>query len=134
MRLLELLSETTNKTSYLTDISTTGGGQSVALHQVAHDDGGGAHVTVDLPRLGQVGDAGVGAHQDIDWVQAALEELLLGLGEMDPAQGRLGQVVMRHQGQAVEANIVDGVHCLEDAGHPLKHGWGVSDNQSEHFI
>ena len=106
--------------SFLTDISATSSGQSVALHQVTHNDGGWAHITVNLPGLGQVGDAGVGAHQDIDWVQAALKELLLGLRQMDATQRSLGQVVMRHQSEAVEAHIVNGVHCLEDSGHPLK--------------
>ena len=108
--------------SFLTDISATSGGQSVALHQVTHNDGGWAHITVNLPGLGQVSDTSVGTHQHIDWVQAALKELLLGLRQMDPAQRSLGQVVMRHQSEAVEANIVNGVHRLEDSGHPLKKG------------
>ena len=44
---------------------------SLYLYEVAHDDGGWPDVAVDLPGLGQVGDAGVGAHQHVHRVQAA---------------------------------------------------------------
>ena len=46
------------------DVPAAGGCQPVALHQVAYDDGGGPDVWVGLPRLGQVGDAGVWAPSD----------------------------------------------------------------------
>ena len=88
------------------DVPAVGGGESVALHQVADDDGGGPDVGVGLPGLGQVGDAGVGAHEDVGGVQAALHEPSLRLREVDAAEGRLGQVVVRHQRDAVEADLV----------------------------
>ena len=89
------------------DVPAVGGGEPVALDQVADDDGGGPDVRVGLPGLGQVGDAGVGAHEDVGGVQAALDEPPLRLREVDAAEGRLGQVVVRHEGDAVEADLVD---------------------------
>ena len=52
---------------------------------------------MDLARLGQVGDAGVRAHEHVDGVERALQETALRLREVDPAQRRLRQVVVRHQ-------------------------------------
>ena len=39
---------------------------------------------------------------------------------MNAAQRSLGEVVVGHQGQAVEADAVDRVNGLENAGHPLE--------------
>ena len=61
------------------DVPAGGRRQPVSLHEVAHDDGGRAHVAVDLAGLGQVSDARVGAHEHVDGVEAALQEALLGL-------------------------------------------------------
>ena len=78
------------------------------------------NVRMHLPGLGQVGDAGVRAHQHVGRVKDALHEPPFRLAQVDPAQRRLRQVVVRHEAEAVEANLVDGVHGLEDAGHPLE--------------
>jgi hypothetical protein len=67
------------------------------LDEVAYDDAGWPHVAVHLARLGQVGDAGVRAHQHVDRVQRPLQESPLRLRQVDPAQRRFRQVVVRHQ-------------------------------------
>lgn len=43
-----------------------------------------------LAGLGQVCDTGVGAHQDVAGVQTALQEELLGVGDVDAPQGGFG--------------------------------------------
>ena len=48
------------------------------------------------------------AHEDVGGVQAALHEPPLRLGEVDAAEGRLGQVVVRHEGDAVQAHLLTG--------------------------
>ena len=90
------------------------------LHQIADNDAGGPDVGVDLPWLGQVGDAGVRAHEDVDGVQRPLKEPLLCLRQVDAAQRRLGQVVVGDEGEAEEADGVDRVDGLQHAGHPLE--------------
>ena len=65
-----------------------------------------------LAWFGQVGDAGVGAHEDIAGVQRALQEELLGLGQVDPPQRGLGQGVGRHQRQAVNPHLVNAIYSL----------------------
>ena len=75
---------------------------------------------MDFPRLRQVGDTGVRAHQHVDGVQGALQKPFLGLRQVDSAQRGLGKVVVRHQSQAVEADGVNGVHGLQNPGHPLE--------------
>jgi hypothetical protein len=68
------------------------------LDEVAYDDAGWPHVAVNLARLGQVGDAGVRAHQHVHRVQRTLQEAPLRLRQVNAAQRRFRQVVMRHQG------------------------------------
>ena len=75
---------------------------------------------MDFPRFRQVGDTGVRAHQHVDGVQGALQKPFLGLRQVDAAQRGLGQMVVRHQSQAVEADGVDRVHGLQHPGHPLE--------------
>ena len=60
---------------------------------------------MDLARLGQVGDAGVRAHEDVGRVQRALEEAAPRLRQVDAAERRLGQRVGRHQRQTVDAHL-----------------------------
>ncbi len=67
------------------------------LDKVAYDDAGGPHIAVNLARLGQVGDAGVRAHQHVHRVQRPLQKPPLRLRQVDPAQRGLRQVVVRHQ-------------------------------------
>lgn len=45
---------------------------------------------MDLPRLGEVGDASVRAHQNVGWVQSAFEEATLAFAKMYPAQRSFG--------------------------------------------
>lgn len=66
-----------------------------------------------LSGLGQVGDARVGAHEDVAGVQGALQEALLGLRYVDAAQRSFGQRVGRHQSQTVHAYLVDAVYGLK---------------------
>lgn len=73
-----------------------------------------------LPRLGQIGDTGVWAHEHVGWMQRAFEEPPLAFAEVDAPQGRLRQVVRLHQRQAVDAHLVDRVHCLKNSRHPLE--------------
>lgn len=65
-----------------------------------------------LPRLGQVGDAGVGAHEDVAGVQPPLQVQLLDLRQVDAPQRGLGEGVGRDQGQAEHAHPVDAVDGL----------------------
>jgi hypothetical protein len=67
------------------------------LDEVAYNDAGWPDVAVNLARLGQVGDAGVRAHQHVHRVQRPLKEAPLSLRQVDPAQRRFRQVVVRHQ-------------------------------------
>ncbi len=67
------------------------------LDKVAYDDAGWPDVAVHLARLGQVGDAGVRAHQHVHRVQRPLQEPPLRLRQVNPAQRRFRQVVVRHQ-------------------------------------
>jgi hypothetical protein len=67
------------------------------LDEVAYDDAGWPDVAVHLARLGQVGDAGVRAHQNVHRVQRPLQEAPLRLRQVDPAQRCFRQVVVRHQ-------------------------------------
>lgn len=70
-----------------------------------------------LARSGKVGDAGVRAHQHTARVQRPLQKALLGFGDVNPAEGSLGQAVGGNQGQAVHAHLVDAVDGLgEDTG------------------
>lgn len=50
-------------------------------------------------------------------MQGAIEEVLLGLGDVDAPQGGLGQRVGRHQGQTVQPHLVDAVYGLHTAAH-----------------
>lgn len=43
-----------------------------------------------LPGFGQVGDAGMRTHEHVAGMQRPLQEELLGLGQVDATQGRLG--------------------------------------------
>ena len=65
-----------------------------------------------LARLRQVGDAGMGAQEDVAGVQVALQEVLLGLTDVDATQGRLGGGVGWDQSQAVQPHLVDTVDGL----------------------
>lgn len=65
-----------------------------------------------LPRFGQVGDTGVGAHQDIAGVKPPLQVQLLDLRQVDAAQRSLGKGVGRHQSQTEDAHPVDAVYGL----------------------
>ncbi len=67
------------------------------LDKVAYDDAGWPHIAVNLARLWQVGDAGVRAHQHVHRVQRPLQEPPLRLRQMDAAQRRFRQMVVRHQ-------------------------------------
>ena len=78
------------------------------------------NIRVDLPGLGQVRDACVGTHENIGRVKTALDKSPLGLREVDPPQRSLGKVVVRHECQAVETDLVNGVHRLQNTGHPLE--------------
>lgn len=69
-----------------------------------------------LPRLGQVGDAGVGAHEHVAGVQPPLQVQLLDLRQVDPPQRRLGEGIGRHQRQAEDAHAVDAVDGLAGSG------------------
>ena len=66
-----------------------------------------------LPGLGQVSDAGVGAHEHVAGVQAALQEALLGLRDVDAPQWGLGQRVGGDQRQTVHSHLVDAVDGLQ---------------------
>jgi hypothetical protein len=67
------------------------------LDEVAYDDAGWPDIAVNLARLGQVDDAGVRAHQHVHRVQRPLQEAPLRLRQVDAAQRRFRQVVVRHQ-------------------------------------
>ncbi len=75
---------------------------------------------MNLPRFRKVGDASVRAHEDIGRVQVALQKPPLRLRQMNATERSLGKVVRRHENQAVDANLVDRVHRLQDATHPLE--------------
>lgn len=66
-----------------------------------------------LSGLWQIGDARVGAHQDVAGVQGAFQEALLGLRYVDAAQRCFGKRVGRHQSQTVHAHLVDAVYGLK---------------------
>lgn len=55
----------------------------------------------------------MGAHQDVAGVQVPIQEELLGVGDVDTAEGCFGQGVGRDQSQTVKANLVYAVDCLE---------------------
>lgn len=74
-----------------------------------------------LSGLGQVGDARVGAHEDVAGVQGAFQEALLGLRYVDAAQGSFGQRVGRHQSQTVHAHLVDAVDGLKRVRNKPEH-------------
>ena len=62
-----------------------------------------------LPGFGQVGDAGVRTHQNVGRVEAAFQELLLRLVQVDAAQWRLwhtSQNTVHNRSSAVEQNTV----------------------------
>lgn len=61
---------------------------------------------------GEVGDAGVGAHQHVAWVQCPLQEALSGFRDVNPSKRCLGQRVGRNQSQAIHAHLVDTVDGL----------------------
>lgn len=65
-----------------------------------------------LSWFGHVGHTGVGAHEDITWVQISFQKVLLGLTDVDSSEWRLGQGVGWDQCQAVEADLVDTVDGL----------------------
>lgn len=65
-----------------------------------------------LPWFGQIGDAGVGAHEDVAGVQPPLQVQLLDLGQVYAAQRSLGEGVGRDQSQAEHAHSVDTVYGL----------------------
>lgn len=123
-------------------LSACGLGDPLPCHQVSYQHGGRTHVhwkhirkhhqthsetTLErvwrgggarrltrllLPRLGQVGDAGVRAHEDVAGVQVSLQEVLLGFTDVDAAERRLWEGVGRDEGQAVQAHLVDAVDGL----------------------
>ena len=51
---------------------------------------------MNLPWLGQIGDASVGTHQNVGWVQGALKEATLALAQVDATEGSLGKIVWLH--------------------------------------
>lgn len=65
-----------------------------------------------LPWLGQVGDAGVRAHEHIAGMQPPLQVQLLDLRQVDPPQWGLGESVGRDERQAEHPYTVDAVNGL----------------------
>ena len=76
-----------------------------------------------LPGLGQVGDAGVRTHEHVAGVQRALQETLLGLGDVDATQGGLGQRIGGHQRQTVHPHLVDTVYGLGHTESEKREKW-----------
>lgn len=72
-----------------------------------------------LSWLGQVGDTRVRAHEDIAWVQGALQEALFCVRYMDAAKRSFRKRIGRHQSQAVHPNLMDAVNGLETCGDQL---------------
>ena len=54
----------------------------------------------------------MGAQEDVAGVQVALQEVLLGLTDVDAPQGGLGEGVGGDQSQAVQPHLVDTVDSL----------------------
>jgi len=54
----------------------------------------------------------VGAQQDVAGVQVPLQEVVLGLTDVNAAQGCLGEGVGRDQSQEVQSHLVDTVDGL----------------------
>ena len=54
----------------------------------------------------------MGAQEDVAGVQVAIQEVLLGLTDVDSTQGRLGESVGWDQSQAVQTHLVDTVDGL----------------------
>lgn len=65
-----------------------------------------------LAWLGQVGNTGVWAHEDITGVQISFQKVLLGFTDMDASKRRLWKGVGWDEGEAVQANLVDTVNGL----------------------
>ena len=85
-----------------------------AFHTIAEAQTSPPLTFVHLPRCGQVGDTRVRAHQHIGRMEAAVQKAPLGLREVDAAEGRLWQVVVRDEAEAVDADLVDRVDRLQD--------------------
>lgn len=54
----------------------------------------------------------MGAQEDVTGVQVSLQEVLLGLTNVNATQGRLGEGVGWYQSQAVQSHLVDTVDGL----------------------
>lgn len=65
-----------------------------------------------LAGFGQVGDAGVRAHEHGAGVQSSLQKTLLRLRHMDPTECCFGECVSRNQRQAVHTHLMDTVYRL----------------------
>lgn len=75
---------------------------------------------MNFSRFRQVGDAGVWAHQNIGWVKGSFKEATLAFTQMNTPERSLREVVRLDQCQAVDADLMDRVDGLKDAGHPLE--------------
>lgn len=65
-----------------------------------------------LSRLGQVGNTGVGTHQDVTRMQSTLQKALLCFWNMNSSERSLWQSVGWHQGKAVHTYLVNAINCL----------------------
>lgn len=65
-----------------------------------------------LARFGQVCDTRVRTHEDVAGVQAAVQEGLLGVRDVDATQGCFRKRVGRDQSQTIQAHLVDAVNGL----------------------
>lgn len=66
-----------------------------------------------LARFRQVCDARVRTHEDVAGVQAAVQEGLLGVRDVDATQGCFRERVGGDQGQTIQAHLVDAVNGLK---------------------
>lgn len=66
-----------------------------------------------LARFRQVCDARVWTHEDVAGVQAAVQEGLLGVRDVDATQRRFRERVGRNQGETIQAHLVDAVDSLK---------------------
>lgn len=84
-----------------------------------------------LARFRQVCDARVWTHEDVAGVQAAVQEGLLGVRDVDATQRRFRERVGRNQGETIQAHLVDAVDSLKPGSDAKVRGKHSED--SVHF-
>lgn len=65
-----------------------------------------------LPWFGQVGDAGVGTHEDVAWMKPSLQVQLFDFRQVDATQRSFGESIGWDQSQAEHTNPMDTVNGL----------------------